>query len=1174
MKRLGGQAARGLWTFLHGTLAVAMTALLLGGVGLGVLAWRLAQGPIVWPWLTARIEAAVNTGLAPERLTIGRAALAWEGFQAGLGAPLDLRLTDVAVLDGAGVRRLAMPGVAVTLSLPALLRLRLVARTIVIERPRILLRRAADGTIGLDIGAPAEAPAETSPVSLAPESVGRAPPSPAPGRGSPVPLPGPATNGETAAAGGQGLTVAAVLRELARPAATEASPWRVGWLSQLHRVRVRGARLTMIDPALGAVWQAPSAEIDLVRAAGGGVDGRANLTLALGSAAPRLSATAHLPPDGGPIRLSATLSPVAPAALAASATVLAPLAALDAPLGGTATALLGPDLLPRRFTLHLLAGAGTARIAAGTVPILGATLTAAGTPERVDLTSLEVLLPGTGPGKPTKLTLSGTITRTPAGSRARPSSGPSSGPSPGTSPGTSLGAPPSADPGGAVDGAGQVAAALRLGFDQVNFADLARFWPAGLAADARRWVLGNIPAGLAQDGRFTFGLQTRADFSGLRLTEAAGTLRGTGVEVYWLRPTPPLLGGEAELRLLDPDRLEIDVHAGRQAPEPPGRVEGPAVAPGEGLVVRGGRVTISGLTHHDQDMRIEASVAGSIPAAVALLRDPRLGLLSRHKIPLHDPAGTATAELRVSLPLLKRLTMAQVAIGVTAQLSAVHLGAVVAGRDLNGGDFALKADTDGLTLAGTGVLGGIPLRLDGTMDFRAGPVGQVQQRVTATGLAEAKALAAAGVPTFGVVTGTVGVQAVATERRGGAGDVAVRADLTAARIFVRQLDWAKPAGQTALLTADLRLDHDQLRAIDPIRLTGAGAAAQRLDGAARATFSDGRLTGITLDRLALGGTEVHGSVLAPPGGAPLAVRVTGPVLDLAARFAPAPKAPGTAAVPRAAPPPAPPPAPQPAKPAPPGPAYTVEAGFATVRLAGGQTLTGLTVSAANDGRVFRRLSLHAAIGKAGTLAAGIAPAAGQPAGGRALTVRATDAGALAAGLGLPFVLSGGQLAVTGSYGPAPDAPLRGTAELDDFRLRDAPVLAKLLQAVTLYGLVEVLRGPGLGVSRLIAPFSLGGGVLVLDNARAFSPSLGVTAAGRIDLDRDRIDLRGTIVPAYFFNALLGHLPLVGRLFSPERGGGVFAASYALSGDLERPDMTVNPLAALTPGFLRDLFKLF
>ena len=52
------------------------------------------------------------------------------------------------------------------------------------------------------------------------------------------------------------------------------------------------------------------------------------------------------------------------------------------------------------------------------------------------------------------------------------------------------------------------------------------------------------------------------------------------------------------------------------------------------------------------------------------------------------------------------------------------------------------------------------------------------------------------------------------------------------------------------------------------------------------------------------------------------------------------------------------------------------------------------------------------------------------------------------------------------------------------------------------------------------------------------------------------------------------MPLVGRLFSPERGGGVFAASYAVHGALKTPTVTVNPLTALTPGFLRGLFGLF
>ena len=181
---------------------------------------------------------------------------------------------------------------------------------------------------------------------------------------------------------------------------------------------------------------------------------------------------------------------------------------------------------------------------------------------------------------------------------------------------------------------------------------------------------------------------------------------------------------------------------------------------------------------------------------------------------------------------------------------------------------------------------------------------------------------------------------------------------------------------------------------------------------------------------------------------------------------------------------------------------------------------------------------------------------------------------LARGLGLPVRIFGGVLHVVGTYGGGATAPLRGTATISDFRLRDAPAVARVMQALTLYGVVELLQGPGLGVSRLVAPFELGGGRLVLHEARAFSPSLGATADGTVDLDAHRLDLHGTIVPAYFFNSLLGRLPIVGRLFSPEKGGGLFAADYTLRGPTAAPKVTVNPLAALTPGFLRNVFGLF
>jgi hypothetical protein len=127
--------------------------------------------------------------------------------------------------------------------------------------------------------------------------------------------------------------------------------------------------------------------------------------------------------------------------------------------------------------------------------------------------------------------------------------------------------------------------------------------------------------------------------------------------------------------------------------------------------------------------------------------------------------------------------------------------------------------------------------------------------------------------------------------------------------------------------------------------------------------------------------------------------------------------------------------------------------------------------------------------------------------------------------------------------------------------------------MTLYGLVEALSGPGLSFARLVAPFTLTPETLALADARAFSASLGLTAKGRLDRRRRRLAVEGTIVPAYIFNSLLGNIPLLGRLFSPEAGGGVFAATFQLQGPIDDPQVRVNPLAALTPGFLRGLFGL-
>ena len=52
------------------------------------------------------------------------------------------------------------------------------------------------------------------------------------------------------------------------------------------------------------------------------------------------------------------------------------------------------------------------------------------------------------------------------------------------------------------------------------------------------------------------------------------------------------------------------------------------------------------------------------------------------------------------------------------------------------------------------------------------------------------------------------------------------------------------------------------------------------------------------------------------------------------------------------------------------------------------------------------------------------------------------------------------------------------------------------------------------------------------------------------------------------------MPGIGILFSGEKGGGLFAAPFAIRGKIEQPSFTVNPLGVLTPGVLRNIFRIF
>jgi hypothetical protein len=190
-----------------------------------------------------------------------------------------------------------------------------------------------------------------------------------------------------------------------------------------------------------------------------------------------------------------------------------------------------------------------------------------------------------------------------------------------------------------------------------------------------------------------------------------------------------------------------------------------------------------------------------------------------------------------------------------------------------------------------------------------------------------------------------------------------------------------------------------------------------------------------------------------------------------------------------------------------------------------------------------------------------------------LKVTSDDAGDLLQTLDQTTRIGGGKLELNATIGrQVPALEAEGKLRIKDFTLLQAPLLARLLTVASLTGIGNLLGGQGIHFDRLELPFTLRPDVVVLDKGRVSGSQIGFTVRGRVDLDHDRLDLSGTVVPIYGLNWALGKIPLVGRLLTGREGEGAFAVTYSVKGPRSDPQISVNPLSVLAPGFLRDLFS--
>ena len=884
-------------------------------------------------------------------------------------------------------------------------------------------------------------------------------------------------------------------------------------LAFLDAVRLVDGNLTIRDETRGLSWRAAAVSLE-VRSDKGGLAGEGAAKLAQGRAPADLKLAFFYDPNSARIELAGSFAGLRPSAFEALVSDPALLAGLDLAFNGKASSRLALDGTIESVSFEI--GGGPGQFALGDL-----------FPEPRPLQDL--LVRGSYGGAWTGLTIEAAEIRFGSGEAPGPTL-------------TAAGDLRWLDDELRVTGTGRVSGLL--------VAQLGNFWPRGLSENGRTWVVENITAGIAEEATLNLDLALPAgDLDAAEIAVLDGTIRYRDLEVHYLAPMPPVtaVSGTASF-----DQYGMSF-----------RATGGQLGSLEALETN---VSISGFEDPDQTIDINLPIAGPLRDMLTLLNHKRLRLVERVGIDPDATEGLAAARVNFRFPLIEDLELDDVAIVGKANLTGVAVGNLLLGQDARNGKLSLDLTKDEMQIVGGLTLGPLPMQIDWTEDFSGTAEARSLIKVLANSVSDQQR-AAFGFDFWPELHGPVAASVSAQIGRDESASIKLALNLQDADLGASFLGWEKPAGVAGQARATLRLEGERLVSFDALSVTADTLALQ----GSGLFDQEGELASLTLQQLAYGKTALSDvEITVIEGGYDVAV--AGGQLDAEPLLGDGQD--GDEA------------------------ARETDEAQPTIRLRA-PSLARLQFA---EGRALSRVSLGLERGASGwqllrltgnlprelwtvdgqdkaPAEGGAAPAAEPrrvvidyaPAGPglHRINVTADDMGGTLRALDVLGTVRGGTLVITGEE-PAGE-PLTAEVEAKDFTMVEAPALARLLLVASLTGVVEGLRGEGISFQRLVGEVTVEDGVISSDLVRAYGTSLGLTAKGTLDVERSEIDIEGTIVPAYLLNRILGEIPVLGPLLTGGEGQGFVAFTYTMKGPLAEPEIAVNPLSALAPGFLRSLF---
>jgi len=672
---------------------------------------------------------------------------------------------------------------------------------------------------------------------------------------------------------------------------------------------------------------------------------------------------------------------------------------------------------------------------------------------------------------------------------------------------------------------GSLRVATGLAATRMNSEALKKLWPTFVAPKVRDWFNEHLTSGNVE--RLTVAVN--APFETLKASGPPLPDDGLTIDAF---ATNCLIRPVVGLPALHDADLTVRI-VGRNAQIILGKAVAD-LASGRKLVMSSGLFEVPDTAPRQPPARVRFKLDGPVPAAAELLQMDRLRDASGAPFDPATTRGNMSALVALAMPLKPDLPPGSTNYAITVDALNFSADRLIMGQKVESPDLKISANNQGFVLKGDVRIGGAPasleyrkLRGDDTADIHI--QGMLDDSVRNNLGLDPTGTISGGIPID--VSGRIGTSA---ERDG---RFAVRADLTSTQIDGFLPGWVKPAGKPARATFTV-LTKPQSTRIEDLLIEGAGGGVKGvvdLDGSGEVQsanfpsygFSDGDRASLKIDRLS------DGSLRAVMRGDAYDGR--GFLKTMAAPPRTAPKRP-------------------PAD-------VDLDMKLGAVLGHNGEALRSVELKMSRRNGEIRSLGLMAKLGRNGTLTGELRGRAGAR---QVVQLESSDAGALFRFSDVYSRMNGGQM-TTVMDAPTSANPVQlGTVSVRNFAVHDESQLERAAGN-------QAPRNNNMAFSGLKVDFTRSPGRIALRDGVVRGPVLGGTIDGIIDYADDEVHLRGTLIPLYGANNLLGQLPIVGLFLGGEKEG-LVGVTYEVVGKPAGPVLHVNPLSALAPGLLRKVFE--